>query len=363
MTSNVYLLDTIVDCLGNTSGMLYGYHSESGNRRCTIICSLEPRPGLVPVASLEAGQDLPHLIPDGNGGWSLQAQDRGSVPTTILRFSHDYGMRMAGVVDATILGSKRALIVGTGSIGSPLALQLARAGVGALTLCDPDRVELPNLCRSGFSVDQLGMPKVEALAELVLRANPAINLQLLDRSLSDALDEDPNAVGMPDIIIAAATNAVGFHIAAEYHRAVPIIFPALHRRAASGEIFVSSGMSSACFACYRGLVHRAAESTAQSWNYDSAEGELQAEPGLGADIGHVVTIAASIAINILTGADGRTFGGNLLLVGNRAGGMFDDAYSSRWANVMRDDACPYHSPIGEWRGGHSALDSLPEAAQ
>lgn len=362
MPVRAYMLDIVADGLGNCSGIVYGIQAGRSDRRNIIISSLECRPGLTAVASLDGRKGLPRLEPDGCGSWALTMDGGPRVPVQEMRWSHDYAARLAGVIDASALGTQRAVIVGTGSVGSPIALHLTRAGIGSLILCDPDRVELVNLCRSGFTVDQIGLPKVEALAQHALLANPAIDLRLFPCEYSDALDEHPDAFEGADVIISCATNAVGFRIAADWHRRVPIIYPALHRRAASGEIFVSLGAAQACFACYRKQAHRAAEERAPSWNYDSAEGELTAEPGLGADISVITSVASSIAINILAGAADRALGGNLLLVGNRAGAMFDAPFETRWADVTRDPACPYHDERSTLPPDEpSILDTLPEA--
>ncbi len=56
-------------------------------------------------------------------------------------------------------------IAGAGGLGSVVAENLARAGVGKLIVADFDRVEPSNLNRQRFSLSQLGMLKVAALTE------------------------------------------------------------------------------------------------------------------------------------------------------------------------------------------------------
>ena len=53
---------------------------------------------------------------------------------------------------------------------------LARSGVGHLHLVDFDRVELSNLNRQVYTVDELGMLKTEALKGILLKINPYINV-------------------------------------------------------------------------------------------------------------------------------------------------------------------------------------------
>lgn len=67
-------------------------------------------------------------------------------------------------------------IAGVGGLGSAVATALARIGIGHLILADFDVVEPSNLNRQQYFVDQLGMPKVEALADTLRRINPYIRL-------------------------------------------------------------------------------------------------------------------------------------------------------------------------------------------
>ncbi len=81
----------------------------------------------------------------------------------------------------------RILIVGMGGLGVPAALGLARAGVRALGIIDPDPVELSNLHRQViYGGAELGTPKVEAAARHLARLNPAIEVETLGLELGAA---------------------------------------------------------------------------------------------------------------------------------------------------------------------------------
>lgn len=66
----------------------------------------------------------------------------------------------------------RVGIAGVGGIGSNVAMHLVRAGCTAQKLVDFDRVELSNLNRQFYFIDQLGNYKVDMLRENLLRINP-----------------------------------------------------------------------------------------------------------------------------------------------------------------------------------------------
>lgn len=67
-------------------------------------------------------------------------------------------------------------IVGAGGLGSNVAMLLARAGVGSLTIFDFDKVEIHNLNRQHYFPAHLGIPKVLALKAQLVALNPEITV-------------------------------------------------------------------------------------------------------------------------------------------------------------------------------------------
>ena len=73
-------------------------------------------------------------------------------------------------------GAKVA-VCGLGGLGSHIAVALARAGVGALSLIDFDKVDLSNLNRQQYKTCQTGMDKTAALRENLLEINPYLQVE------------------------------------------------------------------------------------------------------------------------------------------------------------------------------------------
>ena len=73
-------------------------------------------------------------------------------------------------------GAKVA-VCGLGGLGSHIAVALARAGVGALSLIDFDKVDLSNLNRQQYKASQIGGEKPLALAENLREINPYLGLE------------------------------------------------------------------------------------------------------------------------------------------------------------------------------------------
>ncbi len=67
-------------------------------------------------------------------------------------------------------------IAGLGGLGSNAAMSLARAGVGHLFIVDFDCVDISNLNRQYYFIEDLGLPKTDALEKKIRAVNPIIKI-------------------------------------------------------------------------------------------------------------------------------------------------------------------------------------------
>lgn len=81
----------------------------------------------------------------------------------------------------------RVAIAGLGGLGSTIAISLARAGVGHLHLIDFDRVDLTNLNRQQYGIDDLGQLKTEALTAHIQAINPYLHITNHSLRITDDL--------------------------------------------------------------------------------------------------------------------------------------------------------------------------------
>lgn len=70
----------------------------------------------------------------------------------------------------------RIAIAGLGGLGSHIAVMLARCGIGKLRLIDFDYVDITNINRQAYELDDVGYPKAEALRRKLLRINPYLTV-------------------------------------------------------------------------------------------------------------------------------------------------------------------------------------------
>lgn len=76
-------------------------------------------------------------------------------------------------------------IAGCGGLGSNCAVALARVNIGCLVIADFDIVDVPNLNRQYYFLDQVGEKKVNALRNNLIRIDPNINVETHDTNLSE----------------------------------------------------------------------------------------------------------------------------------------------------------------------------------
>jgi adenylyltransferase/sulfurtransferase len=105
----------------------------------------------------------------------------------ILRYSRHLIMPEVGMEGQLKLKAARVLCIGTGGLGSPLALYLTAAGVGTLGLVDFDVVDYTNLQRQIIhSTADVGRKKLDSAADKLKAINPFLNLRTFDTRLSSA---------------------------------------------------------------------------------------------------------------------------------------------------------------------------------
>jgi adenylyltransferase/sulfurtransferase len=95
----------------------------------------------------------------------------------LLRYSRQTMLPEVGIDGQKKIRAARVLCVGAGGLGSPAALYLAAAGVGALGVADYDKVDVTNLQRQILhSTADIGRPKVESACERLRALNPNVEV-------------------------------------------------------------------------------------------------------------------------------------------------------------------------------------------
>lgn len=100
-----------------------------------------------------------------NGKTIFQASDGKRCEMEKYQLKMDIFSRNTGILESDVMLKKGAVIIGCGSVGSLVALELARAGVGRFFLIDMDILKYHNICRHQCGIGDVGKYKTTAVKE------------------------------------------------------------------------------------------------------------------------------------------------------------------------------------------------------
>ncbi|QKE62293.1 molybdopterin-synthase adenylyltransferase MoeB [Aquipseudomonas campi] len=237
----------------------------------------------------------------------------------LLRYSRQILLPQIDIAGQLKLKHSRALIVGLGGLGSPVALYLAAAGVGELHLADFDTVDLSNLQRQIIhDASQIGVSKVDSALSRLTVLNPQIKL-LAHRT---ALDEDSlaAAVNAVDLVLDCSDNFTTREAvnAACVAAGKPLVSGAAIRLQGQLAVFDPRNNLSPCYHCLFG-------------HGDDSQLTCSEAGVVGPLVGLVGSLQALEALKLLA-VFGEPMVGRLLLI---------DALDSRFRElrIKRDPAC------------------------
>lgn len=239
----------------------------------------------------------------------------------LLRYSRHILLEEFGIDGQERVSAAHALVIGAGGLGSPVALYLAGAGVGRITLVDDDVVDVTNLQRQiAHSSARVGMPKVESAAEAMRALNPGIDIRTVRARADGPLLEE--LVPQADVVLDCSDNFETRHrvnAACVAHRK-PLVAGAAIRFDGQLSVYDARQPDSPCYAC---LFPPDAE---------FEETRCAVMGVFSPVVGTLGTLQAHEALKLVAGIGG-TLTGRLLMFDGRAS-RFDTL------QVRRDPECP-----------------------
>jgi adenylyltransferase/sulfurtransferase len=164
------------------------------------------------------------------------------------RYARQLVLRDFGPAAQQALGASRVLIVGVGGLGSPAAMYLAAAGVGALTLVDQDLVDVTNLHRQLlYATPDVGRSKLEVAQERLRALNPQVAITTHTGKLTAANAEE--LVAGHTVVIDATDNFPARYAinAACVRLGVPFVYASVARF--EGQVSVFAAPGGPCYQC------------------------------------------------------------------------------------------------------------------
>lgn len=292
-------------------GELYGLHIANSNSY-NIITTKEdsPYPNLVKLGSIVASKPevspILGILGYFEGDKLLFIDSEGVIcKNEPYSLKLDIFSRNVGILESDMMLKTGAMLVGCGSVGSLVALELAKAGVGRFLLIDNDILGYHNICRHQCGILDVGKYKTDAVKERILQINPSaqvitqnMTVQEVPLTTFDAFCDENT------IVIGGADNREGDLYANKIAKEVgmPLMSIGCWERAFAGEIFycLPDGMPD-----YEDFMYALGATSGrvnQNRKFYTNEEELEKasfEPGISVDIDFVTVIAIKLALDIL----------------------------------------------------------------
>jgi len=259
--------------------------------------------------------------------------------------------RLEGLYDTDALRDKRVVVVGLGSGGSTVALELAKAGVACFTLIDPDSLEEANLIRHECDDRYLGENKAVAVADLIRHRDPDAEIEVLQADVFDLGERLERFVGGADLVAVCTDAEPPKHLLNELCAVAgtPAVYAGVYARAAGGEVIrCLGGPDDACYACVTAVLKETAQTPIDESELDygavAPDGTLHGALGLGLDVRMIALLHAKVCLATLVPE--LALEANVVLFGNQPmEGLFPRPLASALVQVARQDDCLVCRPL------------------
>jgi len=222
------------------------------------------------------------------------------------------------------LTESRALIIGAGGLGSPVAMYLTSSGVGHITMVDFDHVELSNLQRQILhGTKDIYKAKVESAKETLNELNPNVEINAINKKLEE--DELREQVKLADIVLETTDNFQSRFLLNRIcvQEKKPLISGSVIRFEGQLSTFRNDLDDQPCYHC---LYKESDEGEASHWETCAASGVLAPAVGI------IGSMQATEALKVIMGI-GSDLSGRLI--------VFDAMYMEwREMKLKKDPDCP-----------------------
>lgn len=220
----------------------------------------------------------------------------------LLRYSRHILLDAIGIEGQQRICQSHVLLIGAGGLGCPAALYLGAAGVGRITLADPDAVDLTNLQRQiAHRMSNLGQPKVGSLQAAIADINPLVQITPLQTQADETfLDQ---WVPQADVVLDCSDNFATRQAvnAACVRHGKPLVSGAAIKFDGQVSVFDPRQAQAPCYACLFDPQTHFEETQCATMGV------------LAPLVGMVGSMQAAEALKLISGA-GESLAGRLLLI-------------------------------------------------
>lgn len=267
----------------------------------------------------------------------------------VIRYGADAFSRNESLLDSDLLEDAAVTVVGLGTGGSTVAVELAKAGVGTFHLVDFDRLETHNITRHVCGLSDVGRRKTRAVRDRVLDVNPTATVRTHEIDVLEAGSDFTEIVAESDLVI-GATDSESSKLSINrtcIEEGVSAVYAGAYERAFGGDVIRVIPEETPCYDCILGDLQDSLDYTDETEAIDYAAVEdpesFTAEPGLSVDVGFISLIQTKFALlTLLRGSDSELddFETNMCFWGNRPEWIFEEPLQSQFAETRFRENCP-----------------------
>lgn len=262
--------------------------------------------------------------------------------------------RTSAILDPEVARRETILSVGCGSLGSRVAEEAARFGVGALILVDRpgERLEEHNIIRHPLGYSSLGRGKGEALRDRLLDINPECRVETVETDVTQNRDTLSGLLRDATLAVVTTDNEPSRH--AVNQAAVALGVPLVHAGVFDGGCGGNAGRvlpGRACYACVAAQLRISlpmpSPDAPAPVDYSRMPDEHPPTAALNIDIAQIALVAARIILLHIQAKHQRDLDweGNYILFGNRAvPDVFPRMLHSDIWDIPRLDGCLVCAP-------------------
>jgi molybdopterin/thiamine biosynthesis adenylyltransferase len=219
--------------------------------------------------------------------------------------------RIAPLFDVGLLSEASVLVAGCGSGGSQVALQLAMSGIRNFFLLDKEELEVENVIRHACGLRYVGQDKIDALADVLLDRNPAININGYKEDIMTYVGL-AELVKQSTVVILATDNEPTRYLLNQLcvETQTPFVVGKVFTRGIGGEVFSYRPGEGGCLACLERTLERSqyregireidlVSEEEREKLYGMEISEIRDSPGLNVDISFITSFHTRFALDAI----------------------------------------------------------------
>lgn len=219
--------------------------------------------------------------------------------------------RIESLFDIAMFANVKVLLLGCGSGGGAVALQLVMSGIRNFSLVDRDTMGPENVIRHVCGRQFVGRKKIDALGEVLRDRNANVNIRTVDADIMTDVNIDAEIRGA-DVVVLATDNEPTRYKVNDLcvHYGIPFVVGRVFTRGIGGEVFAYRPGTGGCLACLESFLQRTTfregikeidlvSEEEREKVYGMEIEEIKDSPGLAVDISFITSFHARFTLDAI----------------------------------------------------------------